>query len=204
MNPTFRAVQTSFSHMPCSYPLAGWGRALLALRSILRLGIQLLALAGVVVGTCQVTFALTATCRTTKDQSQFVWAQVTLERFSKALKRFRADCGGYPTPQMGLRALIANPGMSTWNGPYTRGPLIDPWGRQYLYDVADGVPVVRSFGADGKPGGDLYDADLSSQNPTPPPHESRSHAARRFFEEKIESWVVLAASLWIWFRAART
>jgi hypothetical protein len=58
---------------------------------MLRLAIYLLALAGVAVGTCRVMFELTATCVIRKNQSQFVWAQLSLERFGKALERYREE-----------------------------------------------------------------------------------------------------------------
>ena len=206
LNPNFSRHRTRpFSRMPFGHLLTAWNpSALLAGRSILRSAIQVLALAGVALGASQVVFELTAVCRIPKDQSQFAWAQVTLDEFGKALQRYRADCRSFPTLQIGLQALVANPGVTTWNGPYFRGSLIDPWGRPYLYDVGDGVAVVRSLGADGKPGGGRYDADLSSQNPMAPPYESRFQVARSYLQEKMEPWLVLAASLSIWVRASNT
>ena len=109
---------------------------------------------------------------------------MSLEQFGKALEAYRKDCGGYPNLRVGLKALVANPGVNGWDGPYTKLPLRDPWGRPYLYEISNGLTIVRSFGADGKPGGDLFDGDLSSQNPWPPLQESEFHATRRFFAER--------------------
>jgi type II secretion system protein G len=171
------------------------------MQPILRLAIRLVALAGAVIAGNWIAFNLTTICFIPHNERQFVLAQFSLEHFGKALERYRADCGGYPDLKMGMRALVTNPGISGWNGPYTKEPLIDPWGRPYLYEISTGVPNVRSLGADGKPGGDLFDADLSSQNPMAPLHESRFHAAQRFFVERILPWPLFGASLYAWFRA---
>lgn len=38
----------------------------------------------------------------------------------------------------------------------------DPWGNDYVYTLDRGVPAIVSLGADGAPGGDGDDRDLSS------------------------------------------
>ncbi len=168
---------------------------------ILRFIIRLLALAGAAVGTYRIEFDLNVRCAIPAGETRFAWAQISLERFGKALESYRADCGAYPDVKIGLKALVANPDISGWNGPYTKGPLIDPWGRPYLYEISAGIPNVRSLGADGKPGGDLFDGDLSSQNPMAPLQESRLHTTKRFFGERILPWLLLGTSLYAWFRA---
>jgi hypothetical protein len=41
------------------------------------------------------------------------------------------------------------------------GAMKDAWGRELLYDVGmDGVVTIRSYGADGKPGGSGLDRDI--------------------------------------------
>ena len=42
---------------------------------------------------------------------------------------------------------------------------LDPWNRAYAYVLnGDSVPEILSYGADGKPGGELFDADISTSN----------------------------------------
>jgi hypothetical protein len=98
-------------------------------------------------------FELTATCQIRKNQPQFVAAQVTLERLGNAIEKYRADCGGYPTPQMGLRALVVNPGVRCWNGPYTRQPLMaalstrsKPSGRRTAFPSINGIRTRHKSG----------------------------------------------------------
>lgn len=39
----------------------------------------------------------------------------------------------------------------------------DPWGRPSLYSLDAGhQPVIRSYGSDGQPGGELFAKDISS------------------------------------------
>jgi hypothetical protein len=41
---------------------------------------------------------------------------------------------------------------------------VDPWGSTYLYRFDNLQPEVVSYGADGKPGGEFFDMDISSRN----------------------------------------
>ncbi len=44
----------------------------------------------------------------------------------------------------------------------------DGWGRQFLYSLSQGKPLVESLGRDGVRGGVGFDADLSNIHPRPP------------------------------------
>jgi len=82
-----------------------------------------------------------------------------------ALLALRQDCGRYPTTTEGLAALLRNPGLAGWQGPYLLDAKIkpDPWGRPFAYASGDGVDyALSSHGADGRPG---TEDDL-----VPPPH----------------------------------
>jgi general secretion pathway protein G len=61
------------------------------------------------------------------------------------------DCGEYPATNPGLKALVLNPGVSNWRGPYVSLIRPDPWRQPYVYRIEDGRPVVKSSGLDGKP-----------------------------------------------------
>lgn len=63
-------------------------------------------------------------------------AQIQIKKIEGALGLFQLDNGRFPTTEEGLKALIENPGVQNWNGPYgsiTRADLKDPWGRDYMY-----------------------------------------------------------------------
>lgn len=63
-------------------------------------------------------------------------AIATIQTFSNQLEVFNADTGAFPTADQGLSALITNPGIPKWNGPYVRNQEKvpnDPWGHPYLY-----------------------------------------------------------------------
>lgn len=94
-------------------------------------------------------------------------AQLQVEMVASQVEMFRSDTSRYPTAQEGLQALVTEPGdASGWIGPYMRDTktLQDPWGRPLEYaPTADGLGfVVRSLGADGKPGGSGAARDLSA------------------------------------------
>ena len=42
------------------------------------------------------------------------------------------------------------------------GPPLDPWGRQYQYEIVEGEPKILTLGRDGRPGGTGQDTDLSN------------------------------------------
>jgi general secretion pathway protein G len=75
-----------------------------------------------------------------------------------ALDVFEQDVGRYPTAEEGLNALVTNPNVPNWRGPYLKtGLKPDPWGNPYVYEVqsnTDGAPTyrLRSNGPDGRPG----------------------------------------------------
>jgi general secretion pathway protein G len=86
-------------------------------------------------------------------------AKVQIQNTAAALELYRLDVGRYPTPEEGLRALVAAPASATgWNGPYLQqaAALNDPWGKPYLYRSPgqEGREVdVYTLGSDGAEGG---------------------------------------------------
>ena len=44
---------------------------------------------------------------------------------------------------------------------------VDPWGREYLYEIVDDEVRLSTLGRDGKPGGRGLDADFSTDNYSP-------------------------------------
>lgn len=94
-------------------------------------------------------------------------ATLQIDQIKTALQLYYIDVGSYPTASEGLGVLIAAPAAQTdWAGPYLDSDeaLKDPWGRDYLYEEAEGnaVPSVTSLGRDGTRGGTGEDADITS------------------------------------------
>jgi general secretion pathway protein G len=80
---------------------------------------------------------------------------------SDGIEAFKVMRGRYPTTEEGLKLLIDEKFLKP-NSP--EGKLKDPWDREYIYlypgqahpDSFD----VKSYGADGQPGGDGENADI--------------------------------------------
>ncbi len=92
-------------------------------------------------------------------------AKTQIEMLGQGLDAFRLDVGRYPSTSEGLNALIVNPGVEGWNGPYLKKGLPnDPWKRPYIYQSPGehGDYDLVSNGADGAPGGDGENKDINS------------------------------------------
>lgn len=99
------------------------------------------------------------------DKSKVKTADTQVRMLRGALQTYRLDVGSYPNTEQGLKALISNPGgVRSWQGPYLEDQLPkDPWEQDYVYkspvDNLQGF-ALYSLGADGKQGGDDFDADV--------------------------------------------
>lgn len=98
-------------------------------------------------------------------------ARTQLELIRVALDNYYLDNGRYPTTSQGLAALRTRPASDPeprdWRGPYLRSEVpTDPWGRPYIYrSPGEQNPAtfdLKTLGADGEPGGEGEDADLSA------------------------------------------
>lgn len=79
---------------------------------------------------------------------------------SQGVDAFKVMRGRYPTTEEGLGVLIQEKFIKANKG----GKLLDPWNREYIYLYPgqahpDGFDV-KSYGADGQPGGDGVNGDL--------------------------------------------
>ena len=100
-------------------------------------------------------------------QSKQATAKAQIELLGAALDQYRLDVGAYPTSGHGLEALVRNPGVPNWSGPYLKKPAIpkDPWGNPYYYKCCPGDHGdydMWSYGSDGAPGGEGESADVTS------------------------------------------
>jgi len=104
------------------------------------------------------------------DRARKVSARNQIETLSLALNAYALDCRQYPSKEQGLNALwvkpVLEPMPAGWSGPYVNKKIgADPWDHPYEYTVPgpNGLPFgLRSFGTDGKEGGDGSDKDITS------------------------------------------
>jgi general secretion pathway protein G len=103
------------------------------------------------------------------DDAKVVKARADIVAIEQALALYKLDSGSFPTSDQGLEALVEEPTRGdtprNWRqGGYMERVPVDPWDGPYLY-AADGQSyVLRSLGADGKEGGEGYEADIDSRD----------------------------------------
>jgi general secretion pathway protein G len=94
-----------------------------------------------------------------RDMSTWEIAKSKMEPVKNAINAYYLNTGQYPgtlddllTPPKGLE--------NVWMGPYLKErQLYDPGGNKYIYYYGF---QLKSLGADGKPGGEGYNADISN------------------------------------------
>lgn len=94
-------------------------------------------------------------------------AKIQMNSIATALDLYRLENGRYPSQSDGLKALVENTsGSIAWNGPYLKRKegVIDPWGKPYQYRVPGEHSEydLFSLGADGAPGGEGEDSDVTN------------------------------------------
>jgi general secretion pathway protein G len=103
------------------------------------------------------------------DKARLTASKAMLKTLQNAVIQFKLDTGRYPTEEAGLNELIEQPtDVTGWTqGGYLETTSIpkDAWRNEFVYQLypESGKPfVIISYGADGKEGGEGYDADLYS------------------------------------------
>lgn len=93
--------------------------------------------------------------------SQAKIAENQIRSFHAALDNYRLEMGmKFPDT---LDALLEPHPMT--GDPFIKTIPLDPWQGDYAYELdADGKPVITSYGADGAPGGEGKDADITSES----------------------------------------
>src|SRR6202167_6467758 len=101
------------------------------------------------------------------DVAKVKRAQSDIRAIQTALDLYRLDNFKYPTTEQGLQALVKQPVDPTItnyrSGGYLGSLPKDPWNNTYQYASpgANGRDYdIISYGRDGKPGGEGYDADI--------------------------------------------
>jgi len=108
------------------------------------------------------------------DSSKVQTAQTQVKMLKGALETLRLDINRFPSEVEGLTLLNTAPADEKlrvrWRGPYLDEELPkDPWGNPYQYSVpgSNNQPfALYSLGADGKRGGEGYDADIGYLPPS--------------------------------------
>lgn len=103
------------------------------------------------------------------DKARVTRAQSDIRAIQTALDLYRLDNFKYPTTEQGMQALVtqpSDPSITNYrSGGYLPSLPKDPWNNPYQY-VSPGANGrdydIISYGRDGKPGGEGYDADIST------------------------------------------
>jgi general secretion pathway protein G len=105
------------------------------------------------------------------DEARQTKARIMIEGIETALKLYRLDNGFYPTTEQGLRALVEastiQPVPRNWReGGYLEKGKVpkDPWGNDFVYlsPGTQGELDLISYGADGQPGGEGKNKDITN------------------------------------------
>jgi general secretion pathway protein G len=105
------------------------------------------------------------------DKARVTRAASDIRAIETALDLYRLDNFKYPTTEQGLQALVKQPADPSITNYRSEGYLPalpkDPWGAPYNYvsPGPEGRPYeITTYGKDNKPGGEGYDADISSSS----------------------------------------
>jgi general secretion pathway protein G len=105
------------------------------------------------------------------DKARVTRAQSDIRAIQTALDLYRLDNFKYPTGEQGLQALVSqpsDPSITNYRaGGYLPSLPKDPWNNLYVYvnPGPNGTDYdIISYGRDGKPGGEGYDADISASS----------------------------------------
>jgi len=103
------------------------------------------------------------------DEARVTKAKTDIKGIETALGMFKLDNGYFPSTEQGLAALAEKPTIGRIptkfpDGGYLKRVPVDPWNNPYVY-ISPGSHDrfdLTSYGADGEPGGEGYNADLNS------------------------------------------
>ncbi|MFT7517668.1 MAG: general secretion pathway protein G [Myxococcota bacterium] len=92
-------------------------------------------------------------------KSQYKIAENQIRLFQGAIDMYKSSTFKYPESL----EVLAEPDPISGEPIIKRIPL-DPWNNEYMYEFdSDNRPVITCYGADGAPGGENMDADISSE-----------------------------------------
>ena len=89
-------------------------------------------------------------------ESKMKQAKTDIHTIENCLDLYKVDKGRYPTTEEGLQAVVA--------AGKCKAQIKDPWKHDYVYlypgQVHSDSFDIKSYGADGQPGGDGENADI--------------------------------------------
>lgn len=104
------------------------------------------------------------------DEAKVTKTKVDMKSIEESLGLFKLDNGFYPSTEQGLKTLVTKPETGRIPAKYSvdgylKKVPVDPWNNPYIY-ISPGVHSrdfdMISYGADGEPGGEEFDADINS------------------------------------------
>jgi general secretion pathway protein G len=105
------------------------------------------------------------------DEARQAKARIQIESIETALKLYKLDNGSYPTTEQGLQALVEPPEVDELARSWREGGYLekgkvpkDPWNNEYIYlsPGTQGDFDLLSYGADGEPGGEGKNKDITN------------------------------------------
>lgn len=88
-------------------------------------------------------------------------AKNQIRLFHSSLQDYWLQNNKYPDT---LEALTEGEG-APGGEPYMKSIPLDPWSNEYHYEIVPGGdPMITSYGADGQPGGEGKNADITSED----------------------------------------
>ncbi len=103
------------------------------------------------------------------EEAKRTQVKLQIRNVEQALKLFKLDNGFYPETEQGLNSLVIIPEIGRIPKNYRKEGYLDrvpkdPWKNEYVYlsPGEHGDYDILSYGADGIPGGEDEDADISS------------------------------------------
>ncbi|UTW60515.1 type II secretion system major pseudopilin GspG [Kordiimonas sp. SCSIO 12603] len=129
-------------------------------------GFSLIELMVVIVIIGLLTTVIVVNVLPAQDRGLVTKAQVDITELEKALEMYRLETLRYPSLEDGLEALTKAPGgNSLRQEPFIKNLKKDPWGNDYVYLIPgeNGAFDIMSYGADGRPGGEGLNADISNR-----------------------------------------
>ena len=105
------------------------------------------------------------------EEAKRAKAIIQIESLETTLKLYKLDNGSYPSTEQGMQALVEPPEVGNLPGNWREGGYLekgkipkDPWKNEYIYlsPGTHGDYDIISYGADGEPGGEGKNRDITS------------------------------------------
>ena len=81
---------------------------------------------------------------------------IKIQQLTTVVRRYAMDVGSLPP---NLDALVTDPGVTNWRGPYSSSVPTDAWGTPFIYSASGREFEIRSD-ADGTDGGPISSNDF--------------------------------------------